>query len=60
MLFVRRDGTVAQVMANAQPLDLSVVRSDEAVHGVIEINGGDAEKLNIQAGDKVIFPGFGL
>ena len=59
MLFVRRDGTISQVAANAQPLDLSVIKSDEPVRGVIEINGGDAEKLHIQAGDKVIFPGFG-
>ena len=59
MLFVRRDGTIAQVAANAKPLSLDVVGSDEAVHGIIEINGGDAEKLNIKAGEKVIFPGFG-
>jgi uncharacterized membrane protein (UPF0127 family) len=53
MLFVRTDGTISSVEANARPFSLSPIRSTEPVVAVIELNGGRAHDLNIEPGDKV-------
>jgi len=59
MLFVRHDGTIAKIVTNAKPLDLTGIGSDVPVRAVIEINGGEAERRGLREGDKVIYPGLG-
>jgi len=53
MVFVRADGTIANIEANTVPLSLEPVYSIEPVAAVLEIAGGRAEELGIKAGDKV-------
>lgn len=47
MIFVRADGSVARVGANARPQSLDPVTSGEPVAAVFEISGGQAAKLGI-------------
>ena len=58
MLFVRSDGTIARIEANAVPLNLQPVLSGETVALVLELAGGRAAQLGIQAGDRVSYQGF--
>jgi uncharacterized protein len=52
MVFIRADGTIHRI-ATAKANDLTSVKSQGPVAAVLEINGGLADKLRIQAGDKV-------
>lgn len=53
MLFIRADGTIAHVAANATPLSLAPIDAGETVAAVLEIAGGQAAALRIQEGDHV-------
>ncbi len=59
MVFIREDGIIHHIHANAIPHDLTGVPSNGPVRAVLEINGGMAEKLSIRAGDKVFHDFFG-
>jgi uncharacterized membrane protein (UPF0127 family) len=56
MLFVRADGTVARIKANATPYSRANIPSGEPVQLVIELNGGRAAELGITEGAKVQAP----
>ena len=58
MVFIRRDGTVDSVAADAVPLSTAVVPSRGPVTGVLEIPGGEAARLGIAPGDRVSHPFF--
>ena len=53
MLFVRPDGKIGLIVAEARPLDVLPISSQGAVAAVIEIKGGEAKKAGIAVGDKV-------
>lgn len=53
MIFIRSDGTIANIKVKAEPLDLTSVPSDGPVEFVLEIAGGRSEELGIEAGDSV-------
>ena len=53
IIFIRENGTVARVAENTVPLSLEPIVSLEPVAAVLEIAGGRAAELSIQAGDKV-------
>ena len=53
MLFIRADGTVARIEANAVPLSLDPIPAGEPVAAVLEIAGGRSAELGIDAGAKV-------
>ncbi|MBO9624578.1 MAG: DUF192 domain-containing protein [Sphingomonas sp.] len=53
ILFIRPDGTIATIAANAVPFSEKTLRSGEPVSAVLEINGGKAAELGIAPGDKV-------
>jgi uncharacterized protein len=53
MVFVREDGRIAKIIANAQPFSLDVLSSDVPVIAVLEIRGGEAKRLGIAVGDRV-------
>jgi len=59
MLFIRADGTIARVHANAVPLDTTAIPSGEPVRFVLEIPGGRAAELGIEAGDTMQHPRVG-
>jgi hypothetical protein len=53
IVFIRADGTISSIAADAKPLSLKSLRSTEPVQAVLEINGGRAEALHIREGGKV-------
>jgi uncharacterized membrane protein (UPF0127 family) len=53
MIFVRADGSIANIEANTVPLSLQPVHSDGPVTAVLEIAGGRSAALGIKPGDKV-------
>lgn len=53
MLFVRADGTVSSIAANAVPFSEHEIVSVEPIRAVIEIAGGRARALGIEPGDVV-------
>ncbi|MGG2383185.1 DUF192 domain-containing protein, partial [Salmonella enterica] len=53
MIFIRANGTIANVAERAVPLDETSIPSNGAVRAVLEVNGGTASRLGIKAGDKV-------
>lgn len=58
MVFIRKDGTIANIAENTEPHSLRTISSSEPVLGVLELNGGTASKLGIAPGDKVEHPLF--
>lgn len=53
MVFIRADGSIANIEANTVPLSLQPVYSDGEVTAVLEIAGGRSAELGIAPGDKV-------
>lgn len=53
MLFIRADGTVSSIVANAIPYDETPIPSTEPVRAVLELNGGRAAELGIHPGSRV-------
>ena len=58
MIFIRADGTIARIIANAEPYSTRVLPSGEPVLAVLEINAGLAAKYKIEAGAHVTHPLF--
>ncbi|MFL6688848.1 MAG: DUF192 domain-containing protein [Alphaproteobacteria bacterium] len=58
MLFIRADGTISSIAANATPMSEKVISSQERVRAVLEINGGRAAALDIRPGEIVHNPVF--
>ena len=53
MLFIRADGTIAAIVADATPNSLETKSAGEPVIAVLELAGGRAAALGIKAGDRV-------
>ena len=53
MVFIRTNGTIARIEANAVPLSEEPVPAGEPVAAVLELAGGRAAELGIAAGDTV-------
>jgi uncharacterized protein len=53
MLFVRENGTIANIKENATPFSLLPIPAAEPVRAVIEIDGGRAKALGIAPGETV-------
>ncbi len=53
MIFIAPDGTVTHIAENAAPLSQTVIYSGGPCLGVLEVNGGVAEKIGLKVGDKV-------
>jgi len=54
MVFLRADGTVANVAADTTPLSLESVYSAGAVKAVLELNAGVAARLGIRSGRRIL------
>ena len=59
MIFIRADGTVANVHVNAIPHDPTGIPSDGPVQFVLEIPGGRSLEIGLKAGDRVDHPRIG-
>ncbi|MEI9932426.1 MAG: DUF192 domain-containing protein [Rhizomicrobium sp.] len=53
IIFIRSDGTISSVAANAVPMSESPIPSSEPVRAVLELNAGRAAALGIAPGEKV-------
>lgn len=53
MVFIKPDGTIDSVTANAVPFSLDEVASQGPVRATLELPAGTAQRLGIRAGDKV-------
>ena len=53
IIFIGADGKIITIAANTTPLSLDRIPSNGVARGVLEINGGFAEKLGIKVGDRV-------
>ena len=58
MVFIRADGTIHRIEARTEPLSERIIPSGGDVAGVLELAGGNAERLGLKPGDRVIHPHF--
>jgi uncharacterized protein len=58
IIFIRSDGTIANIAANAAPLSRELIPSEGPIVGVLEIGAGQARQLGLAAGQKVSHPMF--
>ena len=59
MLFIKKDGHIARIAANAKPLSTDSIPSYEPVRAVLEIAGGRAAELGLKPGDLIRNKAFG-
>ena len=55
LLFIDKNQTIIKIHSDAKPLNLNSIASKLKVKWVLEINGGLAEELGINPGNKIIF-----
>lgn len=58
MLFVARDGRIADMRERTVPFSLQAVTSKVPVWAVLELAGGTAARLGVKIGDRVEHPAF--
>ena len=58
MIFIAEDGTIANIRDSAPPESAESISSEAEVVAVLELNGGRAQALGIDIGDKIIFEGL--
>lgn len=56
MIFIRADGVITNIARETEPYTLDSYYSSEPVIAVLEIDGGRAAELGIDAGDHVSWP----
>lgn len=59
MIFIRADGQVVAVIADAEPLSEAVISPNVRANAVLEVNAGTAKRLHIAVGDEVRHTAFG-
>ncbi len=53
LLFIAMDGRVVRIIPNAKPNDRTPLFAEQPVAGVLELRGGDVQRLGIKEGDEV-------
>lgn len=59
MIFIRADGTIANIAKHTEPLSERSIYSEGYVKGVLEVAAGTADRYGIAPGDKVSHRIFG-
>ena len=59
MVFIADDGRVHRIEERTQPMSEEIIESRGAVTAVLEIGAGEAERLGLKVGDKVLHAHFG-
>jgi uncharacterized membrane protein (UPF0127 family) len=58
MVFIDARGRIQQIVAETTPHSLDTIRSDKPALAVLEIGGGEAKRLGIAPGQRVVHPAF--
>jgi len=58
MIFIRKDGTIARIAQNTEPLSERIVSSGVPVRAVLEVIAGTSRRLGLAPGDRVAHPMF--
>jgi uncharacterized membrane protein (UPF0127 family) len=58
MVFIDARGRIQQIVAQTTPHSLETIRSKEPALAVLEIGGGEAQRLGLKAGQHVNHPAF--
>ncbi len=58
MVFIRADGVVHRIEKRAEPLSDRIISSQGPVSAVLELPGGEAERLGLKPGDRVRHPSY--
>jgi len=58
IIFVEKNGRIQHIHSMAKPLDESLISSGAPSYAVLEINGGMADKLELNAGDYIFHEAF--
>jgi len=53
IIFIRTDGSVSSIAANAVPMSETPIPSSEPIRAVLELNAGRAAQIGMAPGDKV-------
>jgi uncharacterized membrane protein (UPF0127 family) len=53
LLFITGNGNIVRIVSRAKPLSLRAIDSGQPVRAVLEIAGGRAKELGVNAGDRV-------
>ena len=59
MIFISEQGTVLRIEANTEPFSTDVFDSGGIAKAVLELNAGEAARIGLKPGDRVVFPGLG-
>lgn len=59
MIFITEDGRVLRTEANTKPFSTDVIHSGGNAIAVLELNGGEAARIGLKAGDQVDFKRLG-
>jgi hypothetical protein len=59
MLFIGTDGRIRRIAADTTPQSLDIISSGGIVAGVLEIAGGEAARLGLKVGDRVVHATLG-
>ncbi len=59
MVFIRADGTVSSVAKGAVPHDETPIVSKEPLRAVLELAAGEADRIGVKPGDRVLHAAFG-
>ena len=54
MLFFDKDGTINEIVGGTVPFSRERIASSFKSRGVLEVNAGASERLNIKAGDRIL------
>jgi len=58
MVFISPDGRVHRIETGTEPFSQALISSEGTVAGVLELNAGQADKIGLKPGDKVVYPGL--
>jgi uncharacterized membrane protein (UPF0127 family) len=58
MIFIAAGGKVHRIVSHAEPFSTDAISSEGDVVAVLELNAGQAAKIGLKLGDKVLYPGL--
>ena len=59
MVFIDARGRIQQIVEQTTPHSLDIIRSNEPALAVLEIAGGEAKRLGLHPGQRVVHPAAG-